>query len=58
MTEAARKVLPEEVRDTVQLYLQGKIDQWYVQKDQSGVVFMINTPARLRMLGASWIPCP
>jgi hypothetical protein len=43
MTEAARKVLPEEVRDTVQLYLQGKIDQWYVQEDQSGVVFMINT---------------
>jgi len=37
MTEAARKVLPEEVRDTVQLYLQGKIDQWYVQEDQSGV---------------------
>jgi hypothetical protein len=43
MTEATRKVLPEEVRDTVQLYLQGKIDQWYVQEDQSGVVFMINT---------------
>ena len=43
MTEAARKVLPEEVRDTVQLYLQGKIDQWYVQEDQSGVVFIINT---------------
>jgi hypothetical protein len=43
MTEAARKVLPEEVRDTVHLYLQGKIDQWYVQEDQSGVVFMINT---------------
>jgi hypothetical protein len=43
MTEAARKVLPEEVRDTVQLYLQGKIDQWYVQEDRSGVVFMINT---------------
>ena len=43
MTEAARKVLPEEVRDTVQLYLQGKIDQWYVQEDQGGVVFMINT---------------
>jgi len=42
MTEAARKVLPEEVRDTVQLYLQGKIDQWYVQEDLSGVVFMIN----------------
>jgi len=43
MTEAARKVLPEEVRDTVQLYLQGKIDQWYMQEDQSGVVFIINT---------------
>jgi hypothetical protein len=35
-------VLPEEVRDTVKLYLSGKIDQWYVRKDQTGVVFILN----------------
>jgi hypothetical protein len=30
------------VRDTVRLYLAGKIDQWYLKQDQSGVVFMMN----------------
>jgi len=35
-------VLPAEVRDTVRLYLDGKIDQWYVKQDHSGVVFVMN----------------
>jgi hypothetical protein len=35
-------VLPQEVRDTVKLYLEGKIDQWYVRKDQASVVFILN----------------
>jgi hypothetical protein len=35
-------VLPSEVRETVRLYLDGKIDQWYVKQDQSGVVFVLN----------------
>jgi hypothetical protein len=35
-------VLPQEVRDTVKLYLAGKIDQWYVRKDQASVVFILN----------------
>ena len=35
-------LLPSEVRDTVRLYLAGKIDQWYVKQDHSGVVFMMN----------------
>ncbi len=35
-------VLPSEVRETVRLYLDGKIDQWYVKQDQSGVVFVMN----------------
>jgi hypothetical protein len=35
-------VLPSEVRETVRLYLAGKIDQWYVMQDQSGVVFIMN----------------
>ena len=35
--------MESEVRDTVRLYLAGKIDQWYVRKDQNGVVFLLNT---------------
>lgn len=35
-------VLPDEVRATVRLYLDGKIDQWFVKQDQSGVVFLMN----------------
>ena len=37
-----QKVLPDEVRATVLLYLDGKIDQWFVKQDQSGVVFLMN----------------
>jgi hypothetical protein len=40
--ESARGIMPTEVRDTVRLYLAGKIDQWYVRQDQSGVVFIMN----------------
>ena len=36
------KVMPQEVRDTVQLYLDGRITQWYSRADGNGVVFMIN----------------
>jgi hypothetical protein len=37
-----KPLLSAEVRDTVRLYLAGKIDQWYLKQDQSGVVFMMN----------------
>jgi hypothetical protein len=37
-----KPVLPSEVRATVRLYLDGKIDQWYLKQDQSGVVFVMN----------------
>lgn len=37
-----KPLLPAEVRDTVRLYLAGKIDQWYLKQDQSGVVFVMN----------------
>ena len=37
-----RNIMPSEVRETVQLYLTGKIDQWYSRKDQNGVVFILN----------------
>jgi len=40
--DAVRAVLPGEVRETVRLYLLGKIDQWYVRQDQNGVVFLMN----------------
>ena len=35
-------ILPNEVRDTVDLYLNGKIDQWYSLEDRRGVVFLLN----------------
>lgn len=36
------EIMPKEVSETVKLYLAGKIDQWYVRKDQRGVVFLMN----------------
>jgi hypothetical protein len=38
-----RAVMPSEVRETVKLYLAGKIDQWYVLQDGGGVAFILNT---------------
>jgi hypothetical protein len=38
------KVLPDEVRATVKLYLDGKIQQWYSRSDGRGVVFIMNAP--------------
>jgi len=34
--------MPQEVRDTVQLYLDGKIQQWFGRSDGKGVVFILN----------------
>ncbi len=36
------KVMPQEVRDTVRLYLDGKIEQWYSRGDGKGVVFLLD----------------
>ena len=36
------KVMPGEVRATVQLHLDGKIDQWFSRGDGKGVVFILN----------------
>jgi hypothetical protein len=43
-------ILANEVRDTVDLYLHGKIDQWYSQQERRGVVFILNVtdPAAAR----------
>jgi hypothetical protein len=38
----SKPVLPSEVRQTLLIYLDGKIDQWFVKQDQSGVVFLMN----------------
>ncbi|HEY3738783.1 MAG TPA: hypothetical protein VGL53_03015 [Bryobacteraceae bacterium] len=36
------KVMPEEVRATVRLYLDGKIHQWYSRGDGKGVIFFLD----------------
>ena len=35
-------VIPKEIRATVQLYLNGKIRQWYSRSDGKGVVFLVD----------------
>lgn len=40
--EQRATIMPHEVRDTVAAYLSGKIDQWYVQNNGRGVVFIVN----------------
>ena len=37
-----QSIMPGEVRDTVELYLAGKIADWYVTKDAPGVVFILD----------------
>ena len=39
---AAHAILPTEVRETVKLYLDGKIDQWYSLQGRVGVAFILN----------------
>src|SRR3984957_14756970 len=39
---AALAILPTEVRETVKLYLDGKIDQWYSLQGRPGVAFILN----------------
>ena len=50
--EKIMPVMQQEVRDTVRLYLAGKLDQWFVRRDQNGVVFLLNvsTVAEARAL--------
>src|SRR5215472_14381390 len=35
-------VIPAEVRATVNLYLDGKIREWYSRGDGKGVIFLVN----------------
>ena len=40
--ERVMAVMPAEVRATVQLYLDGKIREWYSREDCKGGVFLLN----------------
>jgi hypothetical protein len=39
---AVRSILPTEVRETVKLYLDGMIDQWFSLQGRNGVAFILN----------------
>jgi hypothetical protein len=42
-TEAKiRPVMLDEANATVRLYLDGVVDEWFIQQDHSGVVFLLN----------------
>jgi len=41
--EQVMAVMPAEIRATVQLYLEGKIREWYAREDGRGVLFLLNT---------------
>ena len=41
-------VIPEEIKATVKLYLDGKIRQWYSLGDGKGVVFVVDAKTRGR----------
>jgi hypothetical protein len=41
--ERVMAIMPDEIRATVQLYLDGKIREWYSREDGRGGVFLLNT---------------
>ena len=41
--ERVMAVMPAEIRATLQLYLDGKIREWYSREDGRGGVFLLNT---------------
>ena len=40
--EQVMAVMPDEIRQTVQLYLNGRIREWYSRGDGRGVVFLLD----------------
>jgi hypothetical protein len=40
--ERVAAIMPAEIRATVQLYLEGKIREWYAREDGKGAVFLLN----------------
>ena len=41
--ERIMAIMPAEIRATVQLYLDGRIREWYSREDGRGGVFLLNT---------------
>src|SRR5205807_9384450 len=41
--ERVMAIMPAEIRATVQLYLDGKIREWYSREDGRGGVFLLST---------------
>jgi hypothetical protein len=41
--EQVMAIMPTEIRETVQLYLSGKIREWYARGDGRGAVFLLDT---------------
>ena len=41
--ERVTAIMPAEIRATVQLYLDGKIREWYSREDGRGGIFLLNT---------------
>jgi len=41
--EQVMKLMPAEIRATVRLYLEGKIQQWYARGDGKGAVFILDS---------------
>jgi hypothetical protein len=40
--QLVQRTLPAEVRATAEIYLEGRIDQWYSLGNRPGVVFILN----------------
>src|SRR5215468_8615816 len=40
--EQVMQIMPAEIRATVPLYLDGKIQQWFTRGDGKGVIFILN----------------
>lgn len=40
--ERVMAFMPAEIRATVQLYLAGKIREWYTREDGTGAIFLLN----------------
>jgi len=40
--EQVMNIMPAEIRATVPLYLDGKIQQWFTRGDGKGVIFILN----------------
>jgi hypothetical protein len=43
MREQVTTLMPDEIRQTVRLYLNGKIREWYSRGDGRGAIFLLDT---------------